>query len=241
VFIDCGPVGLAGRGGHGHNDCLSFEAMLDGILLISDCGAYVYTASAEERNRFRSTASHNTPQVDGGELNRFVRWDHLWTLHDDATPDVRRWETGAEQDVFVGTHSGYHGLSSPISPLRTLTLDHARHAVTLTDVIDGDGAHTVAIPFHLAPGVNARSEGPGQVVLTANCKEFALLWSSIDDWTLDIGEARVSPRYGVVAPVVRLVWRRSGPLPATFTMSLAPRAVQQPMVFPEELLTAVAV
>jgi len=44
ILIDCGPVGLAGRGGHGHNDCLSFEAVLDGIHLVSDCGAYLYTA-----------------------------------------------------------------------------------------------------------------------------------------------------------------------------------------------------
>ncbi len=28
VFVDCGPVGLAGLGGHGHNDALSFEAWL---------------------------------------------------------------------------------------------------------------------------------------------------------------------------------------------------------------------
>ena len=35
VFIDCGPVGLAGRGGHGHNDALSFEAWLDGAPLLS--------------------------------------------------------------------------------------------------------------------------------------------------------------------------------------------------------------
>ena len=25
VFIDCGPVGFSGKGGHGHNDCLSFD------------------------------------------------------------------------------------------------------------------------------------------------------------------------------------------------------------------------
>ncbi len=110
VFIDCGPVGQAGRGGHGHNDCLSFEAVLDGVRLVSDCGAYVYTASAQERNSFRSTAYHNTPQIDGQEINRFVSWDHLWTLHNDAHPRVTRWEAGPERDVFMGTHSGYHRL-----------------------------------------------------------------------------------------------------------------------------------
>src|SRR5947207_2339762 len=38
VFIDCGPIGTGGLGGHGHNDCLSFEAVLDGVHLVSDCG-----------------------------------------------------------------------------------------------------------------------------------------------------------------------------------------------------------
>src|SRR5439155_5848306 len=131
-------------------------------------------------NRFRSTASHNTPQVDGGDLNRVVRWDHLWTLHDDATPDVRRWATGVEQDVFVGTHSGYQRLSSRVSPTRTLTLDHVRHALVVRDVIDGTSDHTVTIPLHLAPGVEARIEGRGEVVLTSGDREFVLLWSSPD-------------------------------------------------------------
>ena len=38
VFIDCGPVGLAGLGGHGHNDALSFEAWLQGIPVVIDPG-----------------------------------------------------------------------------------------------------------------------------------------------------------------------------------------------------------
>ena len=73
IFIDCGPLGQGGRGGHGHNDCLAFEAMLNNVLLISDCGAYVYTASYEQRNLFRSTAYHNTPQIDEARNQSFYQ------------------------------------------------------------------------------------------------------------------------------------------------------------------------
>src|SRR6185295_6240597 len=75
VFVDCGEVGFGGRGGHGHNDILGFELYLNGFNVVTDCGAYLYTASREWRNRFRSTAFHNTVQVDGEELNRFISPD----------------------------------------------------------------------------------------------------------------------------------------------------------------------
>ncbi|MGH7418581.1 MAG: heparinase II/III domain-containing protein, partial [Candidatus Rokuibacteriota bacterium] len=107
VFIDCGRVGLAGRGGHGHNDCLSFEAYLADRWLVADCGTYTYTADFAARNRFRATRAHNTPQVDGAEINRLVDPDNLWELRDDARPEPRRFEAGSERDVFVGSHSGY--------------------------------------------------------------------------------------------------------------------------------------
>ena len=115
IFMDCGPVGLAGRGGHGHNDCLAFEAVLDGVRLISDCGAYVYTASAADRNAFRATAAHNTPCIDGQEINRFIRWDYLWSLHNDAHPSIRRWTIGGDCDVIRASHSGYQRLPSPVT------------------------------------------------------------------------------------------------------------------------------
>ena len=223
VFIDCGPVGQGGRGGHGHNDCLSFEAVLDGVQLVSDCGAYVYTADAVARNRFRSTAYHNTPQIDGDELNRFVRWDFLWSLHDDAVPHLREWTTGPERDTFVGSHSGYRRLAAPISPVRTITLDHQHHALTVQDRIEGVGEHTVTIPLHLAPGVQSRSVVPGEVTLTKDGREFLLVWSSPDSWQFSMSDARISPSYGVLVSAVRLVWRRSGHLPTALTLSLVPR------------------
>jgi uncharacterized heparinase superfamily protein len=228
VFIDGGPVGQAGRGGHGHNDCLSFEAVLDGVRLVSDCGAYVYTASPPERNNFRSTAYHNTPQVDGEEINRFVQWDHLWTLHNDAVPLVRQWEIGPERDVFVGTHTGYHRLPDPVSPVRTIMLDHVQHALLISDEIEGTGEHSVTIPLHLAAGVGARREAPGRIVLSAGGKEFVLLWSSADEWQLEVCAARISPSYGIVVPSLSLAWQRRGHLPCALTMSISPHEVERP-------------
>ena len=150
VFIDCGPVGLAGRGGHGHNDCLSFEAMLDGVKLVTDCGAYLYTASYEWRNKFRSTGFHNTPKIDDQEQNRFIRPDYLWNLHYDAKPDLRRWEICGSQDVFVGAHAGYLRLKQPVVPVRSMVLEHESHRLLIHDRFEGEGEHTVAIPLHLA-------------------------------------------------------------------------------------------
>ena len=89
VYIDCGPVGQGGRGGHGHNDCLSFEALIDGCHLIADCGAYLYTASVEERNNFRSTAYHNTPQIDRAELNRIAYVHRVDADHVSLRPLLR--------------------------------------------------------------------------------------------------------------------------------------------------------
>ena len=224
VCIDCGPVGLAGRGGHGHNDCLSFEAVLDGIHLVSDCGAYVYTASVEERNRFRSTASHNTPQIDDEEINRFVGRDYLWTLHDDAAPEVRQWTPGSTRDVFVGAHTGYRRLDDRITPIRTMALDHESHILEVTDRIEGAGHHVVSIPLHLATGVDTRLNGPGQIVLTAGAREFLIEWCSTPEWVIEIGRGRISPSYGVATTACRLQWRYAGPLPVSLSLRILPKA-----------------
>lgn len=209
VFIDCGPVGLEGRGGHGHNDCLSLTATLRGTPLVSDCGAFVYTSSYVERNRFRSTAYHNTPQVDGEELNRFISPTHLWNIHYDAVPEVRQWLPTSSVDLFVGAHSGYLRLSAPAKPVRTVILDKHLDALLISDVLEGEGRHDVQIPLHFDPAIRLVSSKPGFCELASGAESFALRWVG-PGWSIQAEPARVSPSYGVIENGLKLIWRFRG-------------------------------
>jgi hypothetical protein len=221
VFVDCGPVGIAGRGGHGHNDCLAFEAVLEGVRLVSDCGSFVYTASFDERNRFRSTAYHNTPRIDEQEMNR-IQPELLWSLANDARPELRAFETGLERDRFVGAHSGYLRLVPPVKPVRSIELEHERHVLHVHDSFEGAGRHRFEVPLHLAPGVEALPSAPGRVELRSAGRRFTLTWGPAEAWPLQIGAGRVSPSYGVAMPTVRLLWSREGLAQPSLSVRIAP-------------------
>lgn len=220
VFIDAGPVGFRGRGGHGHNDCLSFEAVLEGVPLVTDCGSFVYTASPEERNRFRSTAFHNTPRVDGEEINRFEESGNLWRLRNDAQPEVIAWHPGPV-DLFCGSHSGYRRLSDKVVPCRSIVLDHASHRLAICDSIHGAKHHDLDTPLHLAPGVAVLADAPGRLVLSSGDARFELIWIG-PRWELGVDQGRRSPRYGMAEAIPVLRWKYSGVLPAVLAVAFAP-------------------
>jgi hypothetical protein len=226
VLIDCGPVGLAGRGGHGHNDCLSFEASLLGQKLVTDCGSYVYTASYHERNLFRSTSCHNTPQVAGHEINRFISPNHLWTVQYDAVPELRRWETSGRRDVLVGSHSGYLRLRPAVRPVRTIVLDHHDHGLVVRDRFESHEPSGVQliVPLHLAEGVTTEQVDERSIALCSAQQRFLLTWHG-EGWKLAIQPARVSPSYGVVRPIQRLAWSFQGAPPVELCVVLLPLGV----------------
>lgn len=212
VFVDCGAVGMSGRGGHGHNDCLSFELVLRDALLISDSGTYVYTASQTWRNRFRSTSFHNTPIVDDTEQNRFLHPDFLWALRNDAQPAVRMWASGPHLDVLVASHTGYRRLASAVEPVRTFVFDKTSSRVVVRDVFIGEGDHSLLVPFHFAPDVRIVELDVDRVVLSVDEHEFFVAWHSPSEWTAEIRESWVSPSYGVRIAATCLEFNRTGPL-----------------------------
>ncbi|OHE73957.1 MAG: hypothetical protein A2Y14_02550 [Verrucomicrobia bacterium GWF2_51_19] len=211
-FIDCGPVGLAGRGGHGHNDCLSLELVLNGTPLITDCGSYVYTKNYRERQAFRSTASHNTPQVDGEEINRWISPKHLWNLHNDAIPELLEFLANEHTAFFKGSHRAYDRLGDAVKIIRQCTLDFDNVCFTLSDSFSAKHAHTVTIPLHLAPGVTCTQAAPQRFLLQPKADllqanaDYFLDWNSDVPCDCEIIPARVSQSYGTYRKTVKLQW-----------------------------------
>ena len=223
LIVDCGEVGMRGRGGHGHNDILSFELFLNGLNVVTDCGAYLYTASREWRNRFRSTAFHNTLQVDGEELNRFIAPDALWQLHYDARPLEAVFRPGDTVDCFQGGHSGYRRLSSPVTHTRAFYVDKTIPRVLVCDRVDGGGTHALVWRFHLDPAVRAELEG-ADVCLSGNGSRVWLLPDAgAAACTLSVEAGWVSPSYGIKIPTTVLVWTAKVTVPIESSYLFAER------------------
>jgi hypothetical protein len=206
AFIDCGPVGLAGRGGHGHNDCLSFEACLLGQRLVADPGCPVYTGDRQLRNLFRSTAVHNTPRLDEEEINRFPSSGDLWSLHDDARGQIELWRDELSQTLFRGAHQGYRRLDPAATVRRALILDKSRHALGWDDSISGVAGALMHLSLQLAPAVTVVHTGSGWLRLMSGRTTFVLAWQLPTDWDVTVGPGAVAPSYGVICNAVRLAW-----------------------------------
>ena len=154
--------GCGGRGGHGHNDILSFELFLNGFNVVTDCGAYLYTASREWRNRFRSTAFHNTR---AGRRRRAEPVssapDALWQLH------VRR-EAGraalragdAASTAFRGGHSRLRAAGAArVARAERASSTSSGRACSFAIGSTAPATHALVWRFHLDPAVDAGVDG----------------------------------------------------------------------------------
>ena len=219
LFADAGPVGFLGRGGHGHNDCLSIELCLDGSRLLSDSGSFVYTESPELRDRFRSTGAHSTPQIDGREQNRFVPGEPF-RLEDDVSPSIGGWAPGEVADAVRLRLEGYGAPDAGISMERALVLDKQRHRALVRDSFHGPGEHHIRIPYHLAPGLAVRSMDDGRWRIEDGDRVFTVACLESGRWAGRLEEGDHSPSYGVrVKRPVLVFERRGGPQTCTVIFS----------------------
>jgi len=196
-----GIVGTKGFGNHKHNDLLSFEYHHSGVPLVVDPGSFVYTSDFDARNRFRSTACHNTVQLDGREQND-LNPEWIFRLFETSNAESVAFADAPDFVEYTGRHHGYERFDFPVTHERTFRLSKPEGRLTILDRLVGSGDHEVRWHFHLAPGVKAQVAAPAVVRLAAGGRAWELLLPN--GVVPKISPAEYSPSYGVTCPCLAI-------------------------------------
>lgn len=208
LMFDAGPHGYM-NGGHAHADALSVTLTIGGVPLLIDPGTATYTMDREVRDRFRSTAMHNTVVVDGRAQSQ-PRGAFHWSSV--ATARAIVGATGNDCDYFEGAHDGYR----PAIHTRAVLAVHDVGWFFIDYLLDGQSRVADAY-WHLHPAWKLVADGRGGIAV----RHGELAASVLSSETLQVlGSdgpdrlAEVSPVYGRVEPstTLRSTIRGRGPL-----------------------------
>jgi hypothetical protein len=205
------PNGISGKGSHTHNDKLSFALRVGGQEVVCDSGTGCYTRDIATRNRFRSTAAHNTLMIDGTEQNRIAPGPlGLFVLGNEAAVTQIQEGRKTRGRFLRASHSGYSSLG--VTHTRTIHVVDDERAFVIEDELEGDGVHDFELNLQLAPnriaevtaaedGVLCRILGDRQVQLTVSGPTG--LHGSVQP-------SLISPAYSVTVPAMKLrIWGRA--------------------------------
>jgi uncharacterized heparinase superfamily protein len=145
AVIRAGPHGPDFQLGHAHADLLSFEASVGERRLVTDTGTGVYDAGPV-RDRLRSTAAHNTVQLDGAEL--LEAWGSFRSGRRGRARVVARGRTGAVEWVHAA-HDAWSFL--PGRPRHDRLLAASAERLWVLDLVRGKGRHRIRSAVHLHP------------------------------------------------------------------------------------------
>lgn len=222
--VDCGEVGIAGRGSHGHNDALALELMAGGRPFLIDPGSYVYTADPEARNRFRSTAYHNTVRVDGEEQNSIYP-NMLFVIGNEAQPRVREWQTHPEYDLLECEHYGYTRLARPVVHRRRIRFEKRLRCWRVEDEFEGSGLHCYEFFFNYDPEVTLICNG---LAVEARNRDVRLMLTPYSQVALKLQllEHEVSSGYGMKRPSIAAVYVAQADAPFKCSFELVASCIQ---------------
>jgi Heparinase II/III-like protein/Heparinase II/III N-terminus len=154
---DGGPHGFLSIAAHAHADALSLEVRHNGVDVLADPGTYCYHGEPVWRDWFRSTAAHNTVEINGVSQSE-SGGPFLWTTQ----PRTRTMtsEVGDQPvQTWTAEHDGYLRLSTPTVHRRSVRLDSPRRTVTVVDTFDPVGEISLALLWHLGPDVGVDLDG----------------------------------------------------------------------------------
>ncbi|HYG34016.1 MAG TPA: alginate lyase family protein [Clostridia bacterium] len=210
AVMEFGGVGLCGRGGHAHNDDLSFCLDWGGKPVIVDPGSFLYTSDRDARNRFRSTFAHNTLVVDGQEQRELIAEPFSLVGSDQAF---------AAKQLEPAVWEFFRPLAGGVTHRRAIEV--RRQEISIRDLLEGTGSHELKWHFHLHPSVKPRLESQG-FELTVPGVGTLTLSSPSNGLALEILPAEYAPEYGHNQPTLACSASWRGPLPISLQWEIRP-------------------
>ncbi|MDB4461621.1 heparinase II/III family protein [bacterium] len=187
MFLDVGKVGASYQPGHAHADSLGFECSLFGSRFIVDSGTQEY-APGEIRNFQRSTAAHNTVEVD--RLNSSEVWG-AFRVARRAQPDLVDIAESESRIQVTAAHDGYRQINGgPIHKRQWVVKDKQ---LMVIDTLEGKTTNAIS-RFHLHPEVEAEVIDSRSAKLTFGERTIQF---SCDHGNVELQETAYSPEFGV--------------------------------------------
>jgi len=234
AVFDVGEHGYM-NGGHAHADALSLNVSLEGRPFLVDPGTSTYTMDPGLRDRFRSSASHNTLAVDSQSQARPSGPFH-WRTRANAT--LHGWRSHPRIDWAEAVHDAYAPLLHRRSVLRTTD-----SGWLIVDEMLGSGEHTAAAHWHFDPDWSLRKDEPGRMRATHTDGTEAWILPDAGEIFLAHGDdvsgmGWFAPAYGVVVPAwtARVIRTEHAPITmVTWMGAMPPGTSRSPSI---ERLTA---
>ena len=169
LIFNAGPIGPNHQPGHGHADMLSFELSSRGRRVITDTGVMTYAPGAARRHD-RSTAAHNTIEIDGHDQSE------LWgAFRCGRRPSVARMWTEERSDgaTLLGRYRGPRRRWGAVGHERRI-FSNGR-LLAFSDVVTAAGPHSAAVRLHVAPGLQLRRSRNAWTIVEPGGRPIAAL------------------------------------------------------------------
>jgi uncharacterized heparinase superfamily protein len=212
LLADAGPACPDDLPAHAHADTLGCVAHVGGQPLLVDTGTSTY-AAGPVRDYERSTAAHNTVEIDGADSTEVwgaFRAGRRARVHG---PVAR---LAADGMTALAAHDGYRHLRGRPCHRRRWSLTSG--GLQVDDEVTGEGRHAVTLRWHLPPGAGVSLRPGGATVATA-AGEFAVTVAGSAPFWLGVESVPVATGFQRTAAAPVFTCRLDAVLPVRLTTS----------------------
>lgn len=187
ALLDVAEVGPSYQPGHAHSDTLSFELSLFGRRVLVNSGISQYGEDTE-RQRQRSTAAHNTAEINGKDSSEVWAGFRVARRARPVAPKI--WEADGRLLVRCA-HDGYRRL--PGAPVHQRQWAFSKDGLLIVDTLSGCFQNAIA-RFYLHPAIQI-----------AGHQELCLPEGHKIRWSVTGGQVQIvpstwHPEFGVAVP-----------------------------------------